>query len=463
MEDSYPTLLPLSQSIAPLIQSSTITVNEATTLLSFLKAIKKESTRIVEGSQQAVALLAFQNTEVQRCLSDLTALISPARKMPPELIRLIFEQCILEEPTHFELRRSNHYISLALGQICRGWRAVTLATPTLWSAFHVEISQNIQDVDAERLARLLVLWTSRSLEFPLTIRLTISPVFFTCRERPRFRNVHGAALRVVFAPLLIHSSRWKEFLMDVSSPVLKSILRHTKLPLTSPHLQIFSIIGTSRYSTDYRGHRFRPTFNFSSVPLLRKFSLSNVELPAYGPSFPWHTLEELTLVGIHHNLSIVDGIEIFRRSQRLQRCRLSFSRSDYLPSSYSTTQITIFSLRHLHISVYEVDITELYDVVLCPGLEELILEYVGQSHVYPITRRGSLIRFITQCSQLSTLHFRNPPIQESDLIETLKHAHSVKSLGISSSWGDHQAVGNTLLYALTTRENPVSAHPFRTT
>lgn len=207
MEESTSlTFLSLSQSISPLTIPTTATADEATKLLMCLRTMKRESARIAERSQTTLALLSLQQAEVQRCLSGLRVLISPARKVPPELIRNIFEHCIVEEPTHISLGGNSQCTSLVLGQICRGWRAVALSTSSLWSTFHVEIPQNIQDIDASRIAKLLALWTSRSRPFPLNIRLTIFPVFYPYRERPRFRKVRGTAIRAVFAPILLQST-----------------------------------------------------------------------------------------------------------------------------------------------------------------------------------------------------------------------------------------------------------------
>ncbi|KAJ7677617.1 hypothetical protein B0H17DRAFT_863759, partial [Mycena rosella] len=57
------------------------------------------------------------------------ALISPARRLPLDIIQEIFLACI---PTHRNCVMSFIEAPVLLGRICSSWRTISLSTPRLW-------------------------------------------------------------------------------------------------------------------------------------------------------------------------------------------------------------------------------------------------------------------------------------------------------------------------------------------
>jgi hypothetical protein len=65
--------------------------------------------------------------EFQARISNLESLISPARKLIPELVSMVFEFCV---STQGKLPMPCvHEAPLSLGQICSHWRRIALSTP----------------------------------------------------------------------------------------------------------------------------------------------------------------------------------------------------------------------------------------------------------------------------------------------------------------------------------------------
>ncbi|KAJ7785454.1 hypothetical protein B0H14DRAFT_2286260, partial [Mycena olivaceomarginata] len=57
------------------------------------------------------------------------ALISPARRLPLDIVQEIFVACL---PTHRNCVMSASEAPVLLGRICSSWRAISLTTPRLW-------------------------------------------------------------------------------------------------------------------------------------------------------------------------------------------------------------------------------------------------------------------------------------------------------------------------------------------
>ncbi|KAJ6467470.1 hypothetical protein DFH09DRAFT_1381452 [Mycena vulgaris] len=81
------------------------------------------------------------------------ALVSPARKLPHDILREIFK----------------------LSQVCRDWRILTLAMPDLWNSLQVVVDTTLPDPDT-RIKKMndgLKAWLPRSRSLPLTISVMV--------------------------------------------------------------------------------------------------------------------------------------------------------------------------------------------------------------------------------------------------------------------------------------------------
>ncbi|KAJ6567478.1 hypothetical protein B0H10DRAFT_1892728 [Mycena sp. CBHHK59/15] len=90
--------------------------------------------------------LCSQRTKTLHYIYVHKALISPARRLPADIIQEIFLACL---PTHRNSVMNSKDAPLILARICSGWRAVALSTPALWASFaspaRIYIPEKLED------------------------------------------------------------------------------------------------------------------------------------------------------------------------------------------------------------------------------------------------------------------------------------------------------------------------------
>ncbi|KAJ6544214.1 hypothetical protein B0H19DRAFT_898859, partial [Mycena capillaripes] len=79
--------------------------------------------------QKAIDKLAEERNSLSAYVDAHKALISPARRLPLDIIQEIFIACL---PTHRNCAMSASEAPVLLGRICSSWRAISLSTPRLW-------------------------------------------------------------------------------------------------------------------------------------------------------------------------------------------------------------------------------------------------------------------------------------------------------------------------------------------
>ncbi|CAK5270549.1 unnamed protein product [Mycena citricolor] len=121
-----------------------------------------------------IAALSVRRSELARLVAAHTALLSPIRRLPPDVLREIFLWCL---PTSHHPTMSVRHAPLLLGRVCGLWREVALATPRLWARVH--IVEPRMDTASQRLVdgclQLTEMWLARSGVLPLEISFHRSP------------------------------------------------------------------------------------------------------------------------------------------------------------------------------------------------------------------------------------------------------------------------------------------------
>ncbi|KAJ6603239.1 hypothetical protein DFH09DRAFT_1019247, partial [Mycena vulgaris] len=78
--------------------------------------------------------LENEHSSLQKNLARNTAILSPVRRMPHEVLSEIF---VLALPSRKDALESNRFDAngtpWTLGRVCGQWRSVTLSSPALWS------------------------------------------------------------------------------------------------------------------------------------------------------------------------------------------------------------------------------------------------------------------------------------------------------------------------------------------
>ncbi|KAJ7661090.1 hypothetical protein B0H17DRAFT_1259696, partial [Mycena rosella] len=92
------------------------------------------------------------------------ALISPARRLPREIVEEMFVACL---PTHRNAVMSAKEAPLVLARICSAWREIALSTPALWASLHLPLEY----VLTRGMHSAVAEWLERSGRCPLSLSI----------------------------------------------------------------------------------------------------------------------------------------------------------------------------------------------------------------------------------------------------------------------------------------------------
>ncbi|KZP22610.1 hypothetical protein FIBSPDRAFT_738857, partial [Athelia psychrophila] len=115
---------------------------------------------------------SLPTTDTETCA--VRALLSPARRLAPELVAHIFELCLPEDRLGvYRMAEA----PLLVSQICRGWRHVALSTPNLWTRLSVAprlpheapLAPVLWVTQIVKATTSSLLWLSRARTLPLYV------------------------------------------------------------------------------------------------------------------------------------------------------------------------------------------------------------------------------------------------------------------------------------------------------
>jgi hypothetical protein len=105
----------------------------------YISALERHLAIIDEHTSEMIDSSNSLFYEREMCRHNLEAhkmLLSPARRMPAEIIRRIFLECL----PNGEINKSEpsaRSAPLLVSAICSGWRQVAIATPHLWNSIYL--------------------------------------------------------------------------------------------------------------------------------------------------------------------------------------------------------------------------------------------------------------------------------------------------------------------------------------
>ena len=129
-----------SESIAVQIKAELISLRQQW-------AASNEKLERLQGPFQALMANRFA---MHRKMHSLCAIVSPVKKVPREVMSIVFEYCLspfAAETFPDELRsgflRNSVTPPLTLSHVCRSWRNLALSLPKLWSNIEIYIIQDL--------------------------------------------------------------------------------------------------------------------------------------------------------------------------------------------------------------------------------------------------------------------------------------------------------------------------------
>ncbi|KAJ7167261.1 hypothetical protein C8R43DRAFT_1232223 [Mycena crocata] len=176
-----------------------------------IKALLAPRCLEVSRLESLIKDLSAQRDNLAEYISAHTALISPVRHLPRDIMQEIFIACL---PVHRNAVMSAQETPVLLTRICSGWREVALATPALWASIHLPLDFLFH----RNLTAPLTQWLERSGSLPLSLSIKGSPEW-------EERTLH--AVKPIMDLLTQSANRWHrvdlQFLRDEGLPYFKKI------------------------------------------------------------------------------------------------------------------------------------------------------------------------------------------------------------------------------------------------
>lgn len=287
--------------------------------------------------------------------------LSPARRLPPEIIADIFVHSCPETSI---LPPSPDDYNLRISRICSGWRKVALGIPQLWSSITIHWEPEISYPAFER---IIEAWSHRAIPLPLSIHIPQPPV-------PN----DGLSRREEQIVLLLakYAYRFREMSFRLPQPCIEPLLL---LPpgsvdmLESVAVQLF--YGDDEENLPWSEEGIEMT-TFSNAPNIRSLTLDgwwDLDSLADDLDLPWSRLTDLTLiftVGSDMSMRAEWMYKLLRRCQNLRTLSIL---GDALFDYGTAKPIVLSNLRSLKVSRKHYNYYDFFRPLTFPSLE--ILEF----------------------------------------------------------------------------------------
>ncbi|KAF8206198.1 hypothetical protein K438DRAFT_1963283 [Mycena galopus ATCC 62051] len=252
----------------------------------------------IDGARSVLNGLLTERDQTHEALEAHRALLSPIRRLPPEVLGEIFVQCI---PRAEFIQAAVKRHPLLLTQISSNWRSVALATPALWTSIKVKLSTTscLPKLD------LIKTWIARSGSCPLSFYIEES----IQKDYYDEGMLTSAAVLELYAP---HYHRWRNIRLQYQDWRIET--GFLKLPRDVPPQSLESL---------HLGRDFWPATEFDqlsqllSAPRLRECSwISNTDLGAFHAPFP-----QLTTLFLERPMVAEDFMHILCEGAKIERCQ----------------------------------------------------------------------------------------------------------------------------------------------
>lgn len=404
----------------------------------------------VEHLKKRLADMEHRQVQTKDTLVKLHATLAPIKRLPPELLSEIFEQCLdVGNPrVLFSMTARNKEAPLLLGYVCRSWRAIAHATPRLWRDMFVNVCDGRYSDKLRRDALpVLQTWLAHSGSLPLNLVIL-------CKTE---RILPG--LVDLFETIAAHAARWKTVHVRLqNSPVIFRLVCRAFTECTS--LSTFDVTDGGQCMS-FVGNRqpnevedVQPVhFDLSLAPL-RQLSLSLAGLTIRDVRAPWATLTRLSFMQDARSSasSITDYVTVLQQCTLLKECGIAI---DNGIRDAPLQPFTLPSLEHLQLQVlreaaHTTQMGDFLSVLDAPRLNALSIEdYCPRREV--VSYHSPLKAFLqTHAQSLRHLRFSTSSkfFTSEDMIALIVETPLLTELEYHP---DEEASPKVLLEALTPR------------
>ncbi|KAJ7140707.1 hypothetical protein C8R44DRAFT_761767 [Mycena epipterygia] len=355
--------------------------------------------------QTLIENLVQKRDELNQFIDSHLALLSPARRLPPDVVRAIFTASL---PSTRNSIMAGEDSPLLLCRICSAWRQLAISTPRLWSSLHIVVPGRSR---INGLVEMVTLWLSRSGIIPLSISVILSKaceyycdlkplLHFLATFSPRWKSIRITLPTLddfdVFASL---SAEDVPMLQDV---LVGGVFAGTSLGANSPWRSLAFLAAPSLLSLSINEGRNFAALNFLSKRLVHlrirdngtegTFPLTYVTVLGLLQQFPVLETCDLALVGEAES-PWTGGSVILPHFRH-------FGLDDRSPEGQSDSLFTAFvfpNLRSVDYSLFFTSGNALPFSVFVPALERLSL---GITHIQSTV----LLDFLRPAQRLEELH-----------------------------------------------------------
>ena len=297
----------------------------------------------IESLQRMLHLLSIRRAEMETCLRLRRSVLSPLRRVPPEIIADIIRWAIrlgaggkLEDVT-LDAKRG----LWAYSHVCQLWRSITLYTPSYWTKLSIVFGPYF-NADTATVTKCIETMLSRSQNHTLSFRFAYYDPAGNglCT---RFTAARSLRLLIQCAP------RWREALFTIPTDFFFS-LRLVKNRI--PNLESLGLEFLGELEGDYPGGDY-----FRTAPALRKLSFASELVLTERFQLPWSQITE-------YKASYMGDLFALKSMSSL----LSLELSEMQPEE-EWGHVELTRLRRLK----ALDSTSVISSLILPALQEMIV------------------------------------------------------------------------------------------
>ena len=268
-------LIPSESIILEVTESLEVPLNE-------LQEVEAKIRRFSELLQK----LKTKRKRIQKIINDHHIILSPARRLPPDVLHEIFLHCL---PTRHNPIMKFSEPPLLLTRICSSWRAIALSSPRLWSKIHIPlpgdpaISESYSAIISDetrlndRRQRYAIVmrsrchairsWLSRSGTCPLSLSVSYPD---DCSDTQNSKN--DQLIQEIFDILLSFADRWSNVLLSMPEDIYNKLQGDIN-PTTLSSLKSLKITLRSNYHGDTDSIPIR----LLAAPSLRRITFGGLQ------------------------------------------------------------------------------------------------------------------------------------------------------------------------------------------
>ncbi|KAK7033297.1 hypothetical protein R3P38DRAFT_790814 [Favolaschia claudopus] len=385
----------------------------------------------IEGARSVLKGLLTEREQTHDALEAHRALLSPIRRIPPEVLGEIFIHCLARQSMEPFVQASGDQFPLLLTQISSNWRNVALATPALWTSLAINITTAscIPNLD------LIKTWIARSGSCPLSfyIEETIQKDYYT------EGIITSASILELYAP---HYHRWRNIRLQYQDWRIATGFLHLPRDLPPQSLQSLHLARDFWHASEYDQLSL-----MLSAPHLRKcIWVSNTDIGTFQAPFP-----QLTTLFLERPVDVKDFMHILSEGAKLELTQFLVLDSDPSLASDSPLMIRHENLRALDLTA---DLFgPLFNQLELPCLTHISMTRFDMGAHWPHDEFMSLL-LRSKCV-LREITLNDIDISPNQMCVVIRHAsHSLEKLSLNNNRRSRHVIANDEVLRLLTWTTP---------